>query len=150
MQDRLYNLYQLWGQNIQGTQYLELDCNRMSDKQHKLLIRTGYDSLTTYEVYMAMQNEGIFGILSNENYICEDILPAYYQHQSAKQIFDFAKNYTKLPSLRTNTEATINGHLRLSYIVACTVKMILLCFKGSQPVFRSAACLFAESKMYGL
>ena len=44
--------------------YLGLDCGRMSDEQHKLLKRTKRDSLTTDEVFEAMQNEGVFGILS--------------------------------------------------------------------------------------
>jgi len=122
--------------------YLGLDCSRMSDEQHKLLKRAKRDSLTTDEVYAAMQNEGVFGILSGEDYACEEILPAYYQRQAAEQIFDFAKNYTKLLPLRTSTEATFNGHLLLSYIAACTVKMIQLRLKEANLFFGSRlACL---------
>ena len=122
--------------------YIGLDCSRMSDEQHKLLNRAKRDSLTTDEVYAAMQNEGVFGILSGEDYAIEEILPAYYQRQAAEQIFDFAKNYTKLLPLRTRTEETFNGHLLLSYIAACVVKMIQLRLKEANLFFGSRlACL---------
>ena len=122
--------------------YLGLDCSRMSDEQHKLLKRAKRDSLTTDEVFTAMQNEGVFGILSGEDYTCEEILPAYYQRQAAEQIFDFAKNYTKLLPLRTSTNATFNGHLLLSYIATCVVKMIQLRLKETNLFFGSRlACL---------
>ena len=122
--------------------YLGLDCSRLSDEQHKLLKRAKRDSLSTDEVYTAMQNEGVFGILSGEDYTCEEILPAYYQRQAAEQIFDFAKNYTKLLPLRTSTEATFNGHLLLSYVATCVVKMIQLRLKEANLFFGSRlACL---------
>ena len=122
--------------------YLGLDCSRMSDEQHKLLKRAKRDSMTTDEVFAAMQNEGVFGILSGEDYTCEEILPAYYQRQAAEQIFDFAKNYTKLLPLRTSTNDTFNGHLLLSYIATCVVKMIQLRLKEANLFFGSRlACL---------
>lgn len=122
--------------------YLGLDCSRMSDEQHKLLKRAKRESLTTDEVFAAMQNEGVFGILSGDDYTCEEILPAYYQRQAAEQIFDFAKNYTKLLPLRTSTDATFNGHLLLSYIATCVVKMIQLRLKEANLFFGSRlACL---------
>lgn len=122
--------------------YLGLDCSRMSDEQHKLLKRAKRDCLSTDEVYTAMQNEGVFGILSGEDYTCEEILPTYYQRQAAEQIFDFAKNYTKLLPLRTSTNATFNGHLLLSYVATCVVKMIQLRLKETNLFFGSRlACL---------
>lgn len=122
--------------------YLGLDCSRMSDEQHKLLKRAKRDSLSIDEVYEAMQTEGVFGILSGEDYTCEEILPAYYQRQAAEQIFDFAKNYTKLLPLRVNNDTTFNGHLLLSYVATCIVKMIQLRLKEANLFFGSRlACL---------
>lgn len=109
--------------------YLGLDCARLSDEQHKLLKRAGRDSLSADQVFESMQTEGLFAVISGTDYPCEEILPAYYQRQAAEQIFDFAKNYTKLLPLRTNTEETFQGHLLLSYIASCAVKMIQLRLK---------------------
>lgn len=122
--------------------YLGLDCSRMSDEQRRLIKRANRDSLPIDKVYDAMQAEGVFGILSGRDYGCEEILPAYYQRQSAEQIFDFAKNYTKLLPLRTNNAATFNGHLLLSYAASCIVKMIQLRLKEANLFFGSRlACL---------
>lgn len=122
--------------------YLGLDCNRMTDEQHNLFKRAKKHALSNDEVYDAMQFGGFFGVLSGNDYTCEEILPAYYQRQAAEQIFDFAKNYTKLLPLRTNNNDTFNGHLLLSYIAASVVKMIQLRLKEVNLFYGSRlACL---------
>lgn len=130
------------GKNQPAWLYLGLDCSRMTDEQHKLMKRAKKNRLSLEAVYEAMQMEGVFGVLSGENYGCDEILPAYYQRQAAEQIFDFAKNYTKLLPLRTGTEETFQGHLLLSYIASCAVKMIQLRLKEANLFFGSRlACL---------
>lgn len=122
--------------------YLGLDLARMSDEQHKLLKRARRSSLTTDEVYEALQAEGLFGVLSGTEIPCEELLPTYYLRQAAEQIFDVAKNYTKLIPLRVRTDATFRGHLLLSFIASCTVKMIQLRLKEANLFFGSRlACL---------
>ena len=122
--------------------YLGLDLARMSDEQHKLLKRARRSSLTTDEVYEALQTEGLFGVLSGTEIPCEELLPTYYLRQAAEQIFDVAKNYTKLLPLRVRTDATFRGHLLLSFIASCTVKMIQLRLKETNLFFGSRlACL---------
>lgn len=117
------------GKNNPAWMYLGLDCGRLSDEQHKLMKRASKDNLTKEEVFDAMQGEGLFGVISGKEYSCEEILPAYYQRQAAEQIFDFAKNYTKLLPLRTNNAETFQGHLLLSYMASCAVKMIQMRLK---------------------
>lgn len=109
--------------------FLGLDWNRFTDENYKLFKRAKKKSLSLDDVYEAIENGGLFGILSGREYECEEILPAYYQRQAAEQIFDFAKNYTNLLPLRVRTEKTFNGHLLLSYIATCTIKMIHLRLK---------------------
>ena len=122
--------------------YLGLDLARMSDEQHKLLKRARKKSLSTDEVYDALQTEGLFGVLSGKDISCEEILPAYYQRQAAEQIFDIAKNYTKLLPLRVRNQGTFRGHLLLSFIASCAIKMIQLRLKEANLFFGSRlACL---------
>ncbi len=122
--------------------YLGLDLARMSDEQHKLLKRARSSSLTTDEVYEALQTEGLFGVLSGTDIPCEELLPTYYLRQAAEQIFDIAKNYTKLLPLRVRTDATFRGHLLLSFAASCAVKMIQLRLKEANLFFGSRlACL---------
>ena len=97
--------------------YLGLDCPRKNDELHKLFKRAENNRLSQDDVYAAMQHQGIFALITGREYTIEELLPAYYQRQSAEQIFDFAKNYTKLLPLRVQSEETFNGHLLLSYIL---------------------------------
>ena len=93
-------------------------------------------------MYESFQMEGLFGVLSGEDIDCEEILPAYYMRQSAEQIFDIAKNYTKLLPLRTRTEETFRGHLFLSFVACCAVKMIQMRLQDADLFFGSRmACL---------
>jgi hypothetical protein len=104
--------------------YLGLDCSRLNDEQRKLFRKAKKTRLSLDEVYETMSDQGLFAILSGTDYSTDEILPAYYQRQAAEQIFDFAKNCTKLLPLRTHSEETFRGHLILSYIATCAVKMI--------------------------
>ena len=106
--------------------YLGLDLARKNDEYKSLVKKAKKKNLSNEDVFNALQSEGLFGILSNLDIPCKEILPAYYQRQAAEQIFDFAKNYTKLLPLRTYTEETFQGHLLLSYIATCLVKLIQL------------------------
>lgn len=126
--------------------YLGLDLGRMSDEQHKLLKRAKRDSLSTEEVYAALQEEGLFGVLSGEEIGCEGILPAYYTRQAAEQIFDTAKNYTKLLPLRVRTEETFRGHLLLSFVASCAVKMVQLRLKEANLFFGSRLVCLRNQK----
>ena len=126
--------------------YLGLDCSRLSDEQRKLIKSAKKKKLTLDEVYESMQQEGLFGILSGTNYLCEEILPTYYQRQAAEQIFDFAKNYTKTLPLRVNNEETFNGHLLLAYIACCSVKMIHLKLKSADSFLGSRLTCMRNQK----
>ena len=109
--------------------YLGIDMNRMTDERHKLFDRASKKKLTKDMVYDLMHDEGVFGIISGFEYTIDEILPAYYQRQAAEQIFDFAKNYTKLLPLRTQSPETFKGHLAISYIACIVVKMLQMRFK---------------------
>jgi hypothetical protein len=98
-------------------------------EKNSLFKKAKKNNLNLSEVYEAMQSEGMFGVLSGKEYSCEEILPAYYQRQSAEQIFDIMKNDTKALPLRANNEQSLRGHLLLSYISSCIVRMILLKLK---------------------
>ena len=119
----------LIGNNNPAWMYLGLDISRIGDEHKNLLKKAKKKNLSDDDVYNAMQEEGLFGMLSNHNYPCDALLPAYFCRQSIEQTIDFAKNYTKLLPLRTLSEETLHGHLLLSYISTCTIKLIQLKLK---------------------
>jgi hypothetical protein len=109
--------------------YLGLDTARMNDEQKKLFKRANKNNLSVSEVFMLMQNEGLFGLISGKELSNNEILPCYYQRQDAEQIFDFAKNYTRLLPMRVRTDATLAGHMLMSFLATIIVKMIQLRLK---------------------
>lgn len=117
--------------------YLGYDRDHASEELHSLHKRARKKKLTDEEIFATMKSEGLFGVISGRKYECEEILPAYYQRQSVEQIFDFAKNYTKMLPLATQNENALRGHLLLSYIACCTVKMIQLQLKADQMLMGS-------------
>ncbi len=123
--------------------YLGLDCSRLNDKQRKLFKKAKKTKLSLDEVYETMSDQGLFAILSGTDYCVDDILPAYYQRQAAEHIFDFAKNYTKLLPLR---EETFRGHLVLSYIATCAVKMIQMKLEDSELLMGSRLSFMRNQK----
>ena len=126
--------------------YLGLDCSRLNDEQRKLFKKAKNEKLSLDDVYETMSNEGLFALLSGTDYSIDDILPAYYQRQAAEQIFDFAKNYTKLLPLRTHSEETFRGHLILSYIATCAVKMIQMKLEDSELLMGSRLSFMRNQK----
>lgn len=126
--------------------YLGLDCSRLNDEQRKLFKKAKKTKLSLDEVYETMSDQGLFAILSGTDYSVDDILPAYSQRQAAKQIFDFAKNYTKLLPLRTHSEETFRGHLILSYIATCAVKMIQMKLEDSELLMGSRLSFMRNQK----
>lgn len=126
--------------------YLGLDCSRLNDEQRKLFKKAKKTKLSLDEVYETMSDQGLFAILSGTDYPVEDILPAYYQRQAAEQIFDFAKNYTKLLPPGTHSQETFRGHLILSYIATCAVKMIQMKLGDSDMLMGSRLSLMRNQK----
>lgn len=104
--------------------YLGMDLERLNDEQRKFFKKASKEKLTVDEVFDALEGEGLFALLSGCKYPVEEILPAYYQRQAAEQVFDFANNYTKLLPLRIHNGDTFMGHVLLSYIATCIVKII--------------------------
>jgi len=126
--------------------YLGLDCSRFNDEQRKLFKKAKKTRLSIDEVYETMSDQGLFAILSGTDYSIDEILPAYYQRQAAEQIFDFAKNYTKLLPLRTHSEETFRGHLILSYMATCAVKMIQMKLEESELLMGSRLSFMRNQK----
>lgn len=122
--------------------YLGFDCARESDERRKLLKRAKKKSLSDDEVFDAMQNQGFFALISGKEYGIDEILPAYYQRQQIEQTFDVVKNYTKILPLREHNNDTYRGHLLLSFIASCAMKMIQLGLKTED--------MFLGSKMTAL
>jgi transposase len=88
----------------------------MSDSLHKLLKRATRDNLAISKVFDALENQGVFVLLSSTQMKIEDVLPEYYLRQAVEQFFDYAKNYAKMMPVRNHKVETIAGHMMMSFI----------------------------------
>lgn len=98
--------------------YLGYDVGRGSDESHKALKRATQKHTSTAELHKALENSGLFMIISSLPFEEEGILPAYYTRQLIEQYFDIGKGSSKLTPLRVHSEKALYGHLMLSMIAA--------------------------------
>ena len=78
-----------------------------------------YDEGVSPEKVDAAVNElGIFILISSESIPPRDLLPLYYTRQTVEQIFDIGKNNADLIPLRVHSVEAFRGHLLMSFIAA--------------------------------
>jgi hypothetical protein len=66
----------------------------------------------------AVNELGIFVLISSENISLRELLPLYYTRQTVEQIFDIGKNNVDLIPLRVHSIEAFRGHLLLSFIAS--------------------------------
>ncbi len=109
--------------------YIGIDLMRDGDEKKKLVRKAIQKKLSFEDICNAIEKHGLFGLISGVEYTNQEILPVYYQRQTAEQLFDIVKNYTKMLPLRISTIETLRGHLLLSYIATCAIRLIQLKLK---------------------
>ena len=128
--------------------YVGLDTGRMSDELHKLLKRAKKDKMPIEKVYEAIENQGIFSLLSGHKLPVEDILPEYYVRQEIEQLNDVAKNYTKLLPTRCHSNETFAGHVFLSMIALAVVRFIQIQLNDSELFLGSRFAALRVQKVF--
>ena len=98
--------------------YLGYDVNRASDEAHKAVRRLSDKKMSDEQFQKALENAGIFVIVSSQKHEAFEILPLYYIRQTIEQYFDLSKGSAKLTPLRIHSEQALYGHLILSMIAA--------------------------------
>lgn len=102
----------------EGFAYLGYDVDRASDEAHKAVKRLADKRLSDEQFQKALDNAGLFVIVSSLPYQSDEILPVYYIRQTIEQYFDISKGSSKLTPLRIHSEQSLYGHLILSMIAA--------------------------------
>lgn len=82
------------------------------------------------EAYAEMKEDGFFILISKTKYRKEEILSRYYLRQKIEQSYDLIKNETNIQPIRNHDEATISGHLLVSFIGQIISQEIQNAFKG--------------------
>ena len=99
-----------------GFTYVALDVDRKYSEFRNYILNK-YDEILTDENYnSAVQNMGVFMLISSEKMDISDVLPIYYQRQEIEQMFDISKNNTELLPLRVHDLQSFRGHLLVSFV----------------------------------
>ena len=104
--------------------YLGLDVTRKGSEAQGTMRRAKTKKMSPDQVFDAMQEQGLFILVSSRRIAIDKVLPLYYTRQHVEQIFDIGKHYAEFLPLRVHTEETFRGHLLLTFIVAVVIKMI--------------------------
>lgn len=134
--------------------YLGVDMDRMNNEMRQLFRMAQRKGTSSDEVYYLMHEKGLFALVSGSDYPEDEILPAYYQRQASEQIFDIAKNYTRILPLRCHKVETFKGHLLLSYIASCCMRMFQIQLKSNDLLLgnrlkfmRNQTCMIFKNKI---
>ena len=111
--------------------YVCLDIKRELDENSKIMAKEIDDSSNIEEIHNKLSKSGFFALISNKKYDINKIIEIYYKRQSIEQTFDFAKDYAKLLPSRVHNENTLRGHLLISYIATCIVKIMQIQLENS-------------------
>ena len=76
------------------------------------------------ELHDELADKGIFVLVSTRRIARERLLPLYYTRDRAEKVFEIAKQGAKMLSVNVETEATLRGHLLLSFVATATLKMM--------------------------
>jgi transposase len=92
------------------------DLKRILEKEYyRDIYEEGID---TKKMDEAVNELGIFILVSSESILPRDLLPLYYTRQTVEQIFDIGKNNADLIPLRVHSVEAFRGHLLMSFIAS--------------------------------
>jgi hypothetical protein len=104
---------------VDGYAYIGIDYEMQCAERRSIYGKMKGDDLTDRK--KALQECGVFMLISNSLVGTSEILPLYYTRQTVEQVFDIGKNYAELLPLRTHKEETFRGHLMLSFMATAAI-----------------------------
>lgn len=96
--------------------YVVCDVRRKGDETNKYMITAKDDGAEQADIDKELNRLGKFVMLSPEDLSSEEVLPLYYTHQVAENIFGLPKSFLDLLPLRTHSIETFRGYLMLTFI----------------------------------
>ena len=106
---------------VTGYVYLCRDLQAYHSKSDHYMKYHGKDAASAEAIIEACEKFGEFAIISTQDMEIRDVIPTYYMRQGVEQFFDYAKNMGKMMPVRNHNEATISGHMLMSFITTFLV-----------------------------
>lgn len=97
----------------------------MKHELEKHLVERAEDlDMADGDIFDAMQNQGIFILISSRKISKDNLLPLYYTRDQVEKIFELCKQDGKILPLNVGTENTFRGHLMMTFLSAVVLKMM--------------------------
>ena len=104
--------------------YLCKDMTMHNEEQKHAIERANDENLSGPDIFDDLQKQGVFVLITTRKVATEKLLPLYYMRDQVEKIFELCKQEGKILPINVETEATLRGHLMMTFIAAATLKMM--------------------------
>lgn len=104
--------------------YLCLDCTMKREEEYKLSLRISDTDMNASEIHEKRSSQGIFMLVSTRRIAKASLLPLYYTRNQVEDIFKLCKGRCKILPINIQNEATLRGHLLITFIATVLMKML--------------------------
>ena len=111
-------------ENRKAYAYLCKDMTAYNEGQKNAIARAEDESLTASDIFDDLQKQGVFVLVSTRRVAVDKILPLYYMRDQVEKIFELCKQEGKILPVNVESEATLRGHLMMTFIASVVLKMM--------------------------
>lgn len=104
--------------------YLCKDMSMHNEEQKHTIERANDENLSGADIFDDLQKQGVFVLITTRKVAKEKLLPLYYMRDQVEKIFELCKQDGKILPINVENEATLRGHLMMTFIASAILKMM--------------------------
>ena len=104
--------------------YLCLDTTMQNEGRKQLSLKVTDENMSNEDAFIELQKKGTFMLVSTRRIVKNQILNLYYTRNQVEEIFKIGKKDGKMLPLCIESEATLRGHLLMTFIAATFLKIL--------------------------
>ena len=104
--------------------YLCKDMSMHNEEQKHTIEHANDENLSGADIFDDLQKQGVFVLITTRKAAKEKLLPLYYMRDQVEKIFELCKQDGKILPINVENEATLRGHLMMTFIASAILKMM--------------------------
>ena len=104
--------------------YLCKDMSMHNEEQKHTIERANDENLSGADIFDDLQKQGVFVLITTRKVAKEKLLPLYYMRDQVEKIFELCKQGGKVLPVNVENEATLRGHLMMTFMASAVLKMM--------------------------
>ena len=105
--------------------YFCLDTTMRNEKQKSIHSKLADEDMDEDELYNTMQEAGTFMLVCTRKVEKHNLLGLYYTRNQVEELFKIGKGSGKMLPICVESEATLRGHLLLTFISSAIIKILM-------------------------